>query len=193
MDVWLNSEITGLDLAKQAREMDNDTQVIFISGYADFLPTAKFGALQVIHKPVTYEKLQRAIIRWLNIIRQKYVVFKFTFEGRQTVLHANEILYIESKGNKELMLLSRAGEKYLFKGIIKSIEEQLASFNFIRCHNSFFINVQYLVDIKDKKRCGEAILSLQDNHEISVPISMRKRNEVMAAYSCYQETGIIND
>lgn len=183
MDIWLNTEINGWDLAQQAREINKDTQVIFMSGYMDFLPMSwENGALRVIQKPITYEKFQRAIVRWLNVIRQKFIEVVLNFEGVQTVLYANEIVYIESKGNKELILMNRAGKEYSFKGIIKSIEEQLAPFNFIRCHNSFLVNLQYLVDIKDKNRCGEAILTLQDDNTISVPISMRKRREVIMAY-----------
>lgn len=191
MDIWLDAEITGLDLAQQARAINDNTQVIFISGYVDFLPIEN-GALKFIPKPITYQKLQAAIVCWLNAMRQRYIEVALSCAGKKRVLCAAEILYIESKGNKNLMLMNRDGNQYLCKGIIKSIELQLAPFNFIRCHHSFFINLQYLKEIKNNKRCGEAIMSLRDNSTVVVPISMRKRREVVAAYGRYQETGLID-
>lgn len=158
--------------------------MIFISGYVEFLPVAhENAALRFIIKPVTYAKVQEAIACWLKIIRQRYFTFEFISEGKQCVLYDSEILYIESK-DKILSLITRKGAQYRFKGQLKTIEQQLASVNY-----SFVINLQHIVDLIFKARCGEAILSLEDSGVVSVPISVRKRAEVMVAYDRYLKVG----
>lgn len=191
MDIWLEVDIDGLTLAKRAM-INYETEVIFMSGYkVEYLPLIKENAaMHFVIKPVTYGKLYEAMTPWLERVRQQCSSYTFTVNGEPVTLSVSEILYIEVR-EKALFLMTRDQKQYQFKGQIKVAEEQLAPLNFIRCHHSFCINVQYLSEIKQKERCGEAILCFRDNSVVSVPISVRKRQAVIAAYKRYLKEGRI--
>lgn len=57
------------------------------------------------------------------------------------------------------------------KGLIE-YESILIPFGFIRCHQSYLVNFQYV-----KKYYREGILQMQNNEQ--VPVSSRKREEVL--------------
>lgn len=185
-DIYLNNGVDGLDLAQQLLEINSDADVIIISGYLEFLSDHWDDiVIDFISKPVTYENFSEAILHWQRKIRQRYQTFKLCEGGQEIILKLADILYIFSRENV-LCIITRDKKQYQFHGRLEQIIENLKCCNFIRCHRSYVINLQHLVNIVKKKgRNGDAILRFKDKSTVSVPISIRKLETVAAAFNYY--------
>ncbi len=87
------------------------------------------------------------------------------------VIHLDEILYLKSDSNYTLIKLLQ--EELLISKTLKSFDEKL-NHTFLRVHHSYLINPAFIKSFYFKTHS----LLLQDG--TSVPVSRRKKNEVMA-------------
>lgn len=191
VDIFLNAGVDGLELARQVMENHADTDVIIISGYIEQLQQSwDKAALGFLYKPITYDLFKGAINYWQKRIRQRFNHFTFHSNGKKIMINLSELLYIEAR-DKALFVITRSKEKYKFYGQMKHIEAQLATFNFIRCHRSYLINIQYLKEVNQRNNCGEVVLMFSDQSTISIPISVRKKRDIIMAYNSYLEVGCV--
>ena len=90
--------------------------------------------------------------------------------GREFLLNASEIEWLQASGNYvNLRVRSR---DYPLRTTMAAIEERLDPARFIRVHRSYFINLDYLADIKPLET-GDALLTLRDG--ATIPCSRRHR------------------
>ena len=182
LDIFLSSGVDGLTLAKQITT-NSDTDVIVMSGYVDGLPKEQMPPkIRFINKPITYDRLQKSIICWQQNLRQRYNSFAFIQARLKKTVLLQDILYIEAH-EKALFLMCKDNIQYKFYGQLNLVEQELEQFNFLRCHRSFIVNMQYIIAINtENDRCGQFILALPDNSTISIPISSRRMSKVLAVY-----------
>jgi len=89
-----------------------------------------------------------------------------TLEGYYLVC-ISEILFLRAKGNYTQVNLMN-GQRILVSKTLKLIEKQLPENNFKRCHHSYVINLEEVVQLK-----GSIFLTSGDE----IPISRRKRHK----------------
>ncbi len=168
--------INGIELAKKIRETNDYVQIIFITGFAEYISLGfDVSALHYLMKPVNSIKLCEVLNKAIALLAKKEPILIIKVDKENIILKLNEICYIESLGHYiEINLIN--GMKYTIKqGINKIIEELNA--NFIMTHRSYIVNIKYIKSINKL----DVIL---DNNKM-IPISKNCYTVVNQAFINY--------
>lgn len=172
--------------------MDYNAQIIFITAYNQYaIEALNLGAIAYLLKPVDPTKIQEALDKCyqktnefrfnksqLDIAEQFYsspihkrrIALK-TFDFTQLV-QVSDILYLHGdKGYSTFCL--HDGSSIVVSKVLKHYEGILPQTDFIRCHQSFLINVNFIV-----KYFKDGQIEMKDGKMIQV--SSRKRELVQA-------------
>ena len=182
---------SGFDLLRQL--MPVNFKVIFITAYEEYAIKAfKFNAVDYITKPVDPDELQQAVQKATLTLdaeningRLKKMLDDYSKsnnnESRKLILKTAEAIHIldtddivrcESDSNYTNFIINN-DEKIMISKSIKEFAEFLEEHNFFRVHQSHLINLDYLKRFKK----DDLVCILKDNTE--VPVSFRKRNELL--------------
>ncbi len=184
LDIWLGDG-TAFEVLQQLGA--SDLRVVFVTAFDQYAVQAfQRGALHYLLKPVVRADLQQALERAMavpSITPEKLANLQRTMAGRITVstsegfhvLDPQAIVRCESDGNYTRIHLSDGG-MVLASRTLKEFEAQLAPLGFLRVHLSHLVN---LACVKMYLHREGGTLVLQHGHE--VPVSHRRRAEVMAA------------
>lgn len=185
--------LTGIELLKDLQPFE--FEVIFITAYDQYAIQAfKFSAVDYLLKPIDKDELVSAVSRaverieskkqnihldhLLQVLKQQnkadHRIALSTLKETRFVF-TREIIYCESSNNYTTVYLE-AGEHLLVSKPIFDFEELLTDYGFIRCHQSFLVNLQYVRSLK--KSDGDSLL-LQNNTEL--PVSRAKKDAVKKA------------
>lgn len=175
---------TGFDFLEQTKELN--FKVIFVTAYEEFaLKALKNGAVDYVLKPVDIEELETAIEKVLKYPNNgvQFNVAAEHFNGNKKrlvlslhdsfqVVEFNDLMYCKSDSGYTTFFL-QGGREFMTSKPIKEFENQLPDSIFVRTHQSYIVNLNY-VDKFDKTN----FVSLKDNTKI--PVSTRKRNEFVS-------------
>lgn len=182
---------SGFDVLRQM--MPIHFKLVFITAYEEYAIKAfKFNAVDYITKPVDPDELQQAVekaTKTLDVenlngrLRQMLDDYSrpVTPENRKVILKTTEAIHIldtndivrcEADGNYTTFIMTDQ-EKIMIAKPIKEYVDFLEEHNFFRVHQSHLINLNYLKRFKK----DDLICVLKDNTE--VPVSFRKRNELL--------------
>ncbi|HBY19798.1 MAG: hypothetical protein A2Y24_01325 [Clostridiales bacterium GWE2_32_10] len=182
LDVDLNANRNGLELAKQVRKMDPLAYIIFVTAHLEYgmlVFKYKLRAYEYLLKPVDYSDFRRCIItlnedylKLLNSIENNKQSFLNVISGyREYKVNTNDILYIEAKGPKAIIhTINNNLETYMGLG---TIEELLNStkVNFYRIHKTFIVNILHIEQVNFSQQYVKMI-----NGDICI-ISRNRKNE----------------
>lgn len=141
LDVEMKS-MNGIELAKTIRIENDKVQIVFITGFPDFMAEGyEVAALHYLIKPVKNEKLYEVLDRAMGAIRAnpRYLVLP---SGKETVrIIADDILYVESDGH--YVLLHTVKETHRLRLTIPQAEILLGD-GFFRCGRSFVVGLKFV-------------------------------------------------
>lgn len=176
LDIELGEGSTGLQLAAEIRKKDLLANIIFVTDYSEALKLTfkyKIAALDYILKRAD-EDFSDQLIGALESSIQRYKQIGATqpinfFQVKIGELIKNipyeNIYYFETSTNIHKIILSEKNGVYEFYGKLKDIEHIHP--NFFRCHKSFVINLQHVVQIDKKEKYTELV------NGTKCPISIR--------------------
>jgi two-component system LytT family response regulator len=165
-------------------------KIIFITAYEEFaLKALKIGAVDYLLKPVDIDDLQAALLKvgklplseqkeqiktvkqvWNNDDSKLILSLHDSFQ----VIDLNELMYCESdKGYTTFYCANN--KKYVVSKTLKGFEERLVASHFIRPHQSFIVNLQF-IDKYDKS----GVIFLKN--EVKIPVSFRKKESFLSAF-----------
>ena len=155
LDISLNSNKSGIDIAEKIRNTNKNIYFIFITGHLEYT----FQAFQVksfdyLPKPITSERLEQTLLRLFDDI--EFSKNNFISINNKTFISEKNIYYIR-----------KDGMKLLFKTDTDTIEtyssfskiSKVLPYNFIRCHKSYIVNVNNIKYIESTNNT----MSFQDN------------------------------
>lgn len=164
--------INGVEMAKQIRHEDETVQIIFITGYPDYMCQGyDLSALHYLIKPVSNEKLFEVLDRALKNIKKGGNRVIFTADGGEKVVALDAILYAESYSHN--MHIVTTDGAFDVRMTISSLAEVLGS-EFIITHRSYIVNLSHIVFL------SKSDMTLDSGKKI--PIS---RNEFKKVHSCF--------
>ncbi len=140
-------QMSGMELAWQIRREDRSLQIIFITGYMEYISQGyDVEALHYLLKPVTEEKLKsvlsRAIQRCAYKEQELYLPAKRPALGEGEIamvrIPVYEIRYLEVRKN---YVTIHAREDFVTKKPLNELEAQLGE-SFFRTGRSFIINLK---------------------------------------------------
>ncbi|WCC45325.1 LytTR family DNA-binding domain-containing protein [Tenacibaculum finnmarkense] len=167
------------------------SKVIFVTAGDEFAIKAfKFAAIDYILKPYSNDDLSTAIDKAKNQIKPAVEQLSVLQESikqpnlrpkkislnttdKIVVVNLDDIVRCKSDNNyTEFFFID--GQHLLVSKTLKYFADMLKEFNFIRIHQSHLVNIQY---IKEFIKSDGGYLVLKN--KITVPVSVRKRNEVI--------------
>ncbi len=144
LDIEMN-RINGIDLAKQIRAVDSTVQIIFITGYPDFISEGyDVSALHYLMKPVKEDKLFSVLNRATQNINKADVHILIQSGGEQIKLSVKKIKYVEAASH--MLRICAEDKVYETRMTIAEAEKNLSD-GFIRCHRSYLVNIRHISQI----------------------------------------------
>lgn len=182
LDINMN-EVNGVTVAKEIRKISRETYIVFVTAYVDYvLEGYKVDVIRYLLKDNS--SIQNAVRECIDAIVEKmdYIVVKKEFnfhEGGRKAVSLERLLYIESKLHKlEFHVMEDSIKIYTMYATLNDIEKELDSIGFIRVHQSFLVNLKYVINVLRYK----AILS--NGEELVIPKARYK--EVKDSFIAYQ-------
>jgi two-component system LytT family response regulator len=180
---------TGFDILREFSS--TPFKVIFLTAYPDHaIQAIKIGALDYLLKPVDKEELEKALEKVLKGqpaspvqlstalqhyqgAKSKHIVLRAA--DYLQVVELDKIMYCKSDAGYTTFYLSD-GKKIVTSKYIKEYEDILNAASFIRPHQSFMVNFQF-IDRYHK----EGHLVLKDGTKISV--ATRRKDEIQELFN----------
>lgn len=182
---------SGFDLLDRV----NDTAVIFVTAYNDFLLRAiRYSALDYIMKPLDIQELKEAVKRAEQKLKDRSIRQQMELllsnirkpaQGQKIALPSREgyqfvaltdIVRLEAKGAYTEIFLSN-GKSALCSRNIKEYEATLPEDLFCRVHHAHLVNVHF-IKTYHKGRGGY----LEMTNGASVEVSVRKKEEFLSRF-----------
>lgn len=144
LDIALESEIDGLNIAKIIREQNKECYFAFITAHSEFVSVAyKYKTFDFIFKPITDQIIEDFVLRLFDDI--KGIQKKFIhIDNKNTIIDENEIEFIKRDGMK--IIFHTKSRDYAIYSSFAKIQDKLPN-NFIRCHKSFIANINNITQI----------------------------------------------
>lgn len=138
-------ELSGLDLARKLRRDNDSVQIVFITGFPDFMAEGyDVSALHYLMKPVSKERLSGVLDRAAANLTKTEKRLKVVFDRQVNLIPLDRILYIEAQ--KQYVLIHTQDEEYRMKGSLAEMQAVLDE-RFYKCHRSFLVNLCFVTRI----------------------------------------------
>ncbi|MDY6596188.1 LytTR family DNA-binding domain-containing protein, partial [Clostridioides difficile] len=167
MDIFLldiqMGELSGMDIARKIRDIDSNTvEIIFTTSLIEYIQEGyEVRAYRYLLKPIEFNDIKNHITACIEEIhnrRDKYLVISNKYENYK--IKIENITYIEVQ-NKDITIHTLDND-YEIKMSMNKIEKELKKYNFIRCHKSFLININFVENVK------QYVAILEDGQEIPI-------------------------
>lgn len=164
LDIEMNN-MSGIELAKIIRSNNKEIQIIFITGYMDYiLDGYDVEALHYLLKPIKEEKffevLNHAVIKLKR--NEKALILNLCDESVRIPLY--EIRFLEVKRN---YVTIHANNDFTVKSSLSDLEKELDNV-FFRVGRSFIVNLKYI------QRITKTDIFLSDSSIIPLPRGLYK-------------------
>ena len=139
-------ELSGMELAKRIRQENGVVQIIFITGFPDFMAEGyDVSALHYLMKPVSKDVLFAVLDRAAANLGKQERVLRVVFDRQTDLVPLDRILYLEAQ--KQFVLIHTAERVYRMKASLHETEAALSE-HFFRCQRSFLVNLAYVAQIR---------------------------------------------
>lgn len=153
-------EMDGVTMAKKLRQ-DNDTvQIVFITGYSDYISEGyEVAALHYLMKPVKEEKLFSVLDRAAEKLSKNEKVLNFEIGGEMVRVPVYQIRYADVVGN---YVTIHASDNLTVKMTLGELEKELDD-RFFRVSRSAVVNLTQI------SRVTRTEIKLNDGVDIPLP------------------------
>lgn len=144
-------EMNGIELLRKLGELDVFIQAILITGSEEYVFQGyDVGALNYLMKPVSYEKLEKELFRAIkNLNFTSPSRYAININGKTNFIDLSEVLFFEV--NNKTITANLEKDSIDFNMKIATLEEELKSRNFLRCHRSYLVNISHIDCILQNK------------------------------------------
>ena len=161
LDIHLNSNLNGCDIADLIRRKNKNIYIIFLTGHLEYALLAyKYKTFDYLPKPVIDERLEETVLRLIDDMAIAISDF-IKINNNKTLINANDINYIKKDGMK--LVFCTAKENYETYSSFSKFQTCLPE-NFVRCHKSYIVNINNVKKLK----INENILELKNNHSCTI-------------------------
>jgi len=172
LDINLNSNISGIDLAKEIRKRNKKVYVIFSTGHLEYsLVAYSVKTFDYLPKPITLERLEVTLNRLLEDLNNESSN-NFIKINNKTIINEKEINYIKKDGMK-LIFCTNLGNYETYNSFNKI--ESLLPDNFVRCHKSYIANTYTIQNINNN--------TIVFNNDLSCDIGPKYKNNLMEVFN----------
>jgi len=150
----------GIELARKIRKEDKNVQIIFITGYMDYIKEGyDVEALHYLLKPVEPDKLFSVLNRAVEKLKIDEQILTLNLHGRTIRLPLRDIIYIEAQRN---YVMIHATETFTKKTTLSEFEKDLDEY-FFRTGRSFIVNLRHI------KKVTKTEIVLSSDESVPLP------------------------
>lgn len=169
-------EVNGLEAAELIRKNNKEIIIIFISSYPNYVFRAfNVEALHFIVKPINEKEFKNVLDRALYKYKTAHSSITLRWQKERYIIKISSIKYIE--GYKRHVTVHTQDGTYEALGKISDLYKELAPHGFIRTHQGFIVNMDYI------KRFDVSDVVLFD--DTKVMLSVRKKAEALEIFDKY--------
>lgn len=194
--LFLDIEMPGINGFNLLQQLEyKEFELVFVTAYDHYaIKAIRFSALDYLVKPVDIEELKGSVERAeqkknnnstnerLNLLldhisnpKKDFKRIVIPSQDSLRFIKIDEIIYLEANMNYTHIYMS-GNEKYVVSRTIKEYEDLLPESNFIRIHNSYIINKDYL-EKYERGEGGQVIMS----NGVRLDVSKRKKADFLKA------------
>lgn len=179
LDINLNSNINGIDLAQIIRKKDPLGKIIFLTTHND----CALLALEKKIEPLGYiltnkDNLKEEIIECIDISYKRYLanlitennVFTFSIGAKKFNIPIQSIFFLETSSTAHKLILHTENNTYEFYSKLQNLEKTYPKL--LRCHKTFLINPEKVQFVDFNKR------EIHFSQNLKCSFSAAKRKEV---------------
>lgn len=145
LDININSNKDGLNLAEFIRKNNKNTYIIFSTGHLEYIMLAyKYKTFDYLAKPLTYDRLSETIVRLFEDINGQTTKY-IRIDNKNTLIDASEVQFIKRDGMK--LVFHTTTRNYESYNSFNKIQNSLPT-NYRRCHKSCIANILQIKDIE---------------------------------------------
>lgn len=174
LDVRMKN-LDGISAARQIREMNKDTLIIYISGYdCYFTEMFEVEPFRFLKKPIDMKLFRKYLEQAMERIQKRMVYFSYTSRHNIYRIPLRSIVYFESHQRKVALHTENTTEIFYHKlnDIEKELEQSIVPF--LRIHQSYLVNFDAII------RYSLNQVELLDG--TLLPISSERQKEVRSRY-----------
>ena len=164
LDLFIGDSF-GMCIAQKLRDISYRGKIIFCTVSADYaLESYQVYASGYILKPYSLDDIRRTLDRFLPEYQcDSYLVKQ---KSRIVYIPLNEIMYVESDNTKCILHRTEDREYNIYKKL-GQIETELNDPRFLRCHQSYLVNIRYIREAND-------VFLLQNGEEVLIRKKSKK-------------------
>jgi DNA-binding LytR/AlgR family response regulator len=143
--LFLDINLPGMNGISFLRSLVHPPMVVFTSAYPKYaMDGFDLEIIDFLLKPFSFERFCRSVNKAKEMIHSGTKPFaneKITVKSDKQIhrIAIDDILFVESCG--DYVILRLADKKLVVHGTLKSWEEKLKSFSFMKVHRSFIVNL----------------------------------------------------
>lgn len=150
IDIELENGISGIDIAKKLNTDYKKCKIIYLTGYAEYVSPVYETAHEYFVLKTEIEKFfDKALDSAIKALNEKKKSLYIESRFEKAVVDFDDILYIER--NKRTTFVKCKNICYKTSEKLDSIAARLDENLFVRCHNSFIVNMSAIRQYKDEK------------------------------------------
>lgn len=146
LDIEMPREISGLDLARRIRDLNNNIIIVFVTNYDEYVYDGyEVNAFRFLRKPIVEKDIFFCCSYVYNrLFCRPEDSITFSFKNSQMVLRFSEIQYIEAQSHTLFIYCSNHNEPIKTQMRLSDLYAILPSKLFSYCHRSYIVNVSYI-------------------------------------------------
>ena len=170
LDIFLKG-ISGVELARRIRESDQSCLLVFVTVSDSHMRDGfALRAASYVEKPLTPAKIEVALTQCRSLFLKNARYLEVTLTQRGFKVPLTRLVCAEVAG-RSILLHTDIGETFETRMSMDQAQKQMEGAPFIRCHNSYAVNMNYIQDIQG----NDLILK----NGLVVPIRKNGRKEVV--------------
>lgn len=176
LDILMGS-LTGIDVGTALRKKSSSICIIFITSAVSYAVEGyRARAFGFLEKPVAFETFAHELREALgHVTKQMGSTLTMTKGFTTEQINTNDIIYIEVLGHHVRFVLRNGVREYTKP--LKEIEQQLDSAQFFKCHQSYIINLKYVVKI------NQTDILMSNKHTVS--LSKHRKRELQEKFALF--------
>lgn len=145
-------DVNGMSFAKKIRNIRQDSVLIFVTNYGEYAAEGyEVNAFRFLPKLKLEEKLPLYFSQALEECKKRVRIITVFSEGEDRPVNLNDLIYVKTDG-RSLAFYSASSTTPCFRSrlTLQALEMQLNEHGFLRIHNSYLVNLQYVTSMQTK-------------------------------------------
>lgn len=177
----------GIVTARRIRDEGYDPLIIYVSNHEKYLRELfEVDAFRFLDKPINPDKLEKYFMEAMNKLQRDDQYFVYYYNRQMNRIRIKDILYFESDRRK-VLIHKLNGEILHFYEKLNNVEMRIGDIDtlFLRTHQSFLVNSEYIVRWKISR------LDLEGG--VQIPISEEYQKRISYEYGDFIRKDIFGE